>query len=69
MKKDKKYTVIDKKELFDYLDGYSFIDENEVQMCICDFIDNQEGCLYWSDCMFAGELCDEYIEKRKIIFW
>ena len=68
MKKDKKYTIIDKKDLFDYLDGYSFIDENEVHMCICDFIDNQNWCLYWSDCLLAGELCDEYIEKRKITF-
>lgn len=60
MKKD--YTKINIKELFDYLDWYSFVDSNEIYCAICDFIENKEKFLYWSDCAFAFELCNEYCE-------
>ena len=60
MKKDKQYTVIDKKELFNYLDWYTFVDDEEIQLAICDYIENQEGKLYYSDCAFAYDLMQEY---------
>lgn len=68
MKKSKKYTVIDKEDLFDYLDWYSFVDDEEIQMAICDYIENQEWTLYYSDCTFAYDLMDEYKQKNKIRF-
>ena len=63
MKKD--YTIIDKKELFDYLDWYVFVDDIEIQSCICDFIENQEWKLFYSDCELAYNLMKEY--KKHII--
>jgi hypothetical protein len=40
MKKD--YTIIDRKKLFEFLDIYSFADDDEIQIAICDFIEKQE---------------------------
>ena len=59
MKQD---TIVDIRKLFDYLDGFTFVDNEEIEMAICDFIEKQEWSLYWSDCAFASELCNEYRE-------
>ena len=64
MKKD--YTIIDKDELFSFLDWYLFVNTNEIEMAICDFIEKQEWNLYYSDCAFACELCNEYINKKEL---
>lgn len=60
MKKD--YTIIDRKKLFEYLDIYSFVNDDEIEMAICDFIEKKEWVLYYSDCMLACELASEYKE-------
>ena len=58
----KQETIIDVRKLFDYLDAFTFVDNEEIEMAICDFIEKQEGSLYWSDCALASELCNEYRE-------
>lgn len=68
MKNNRKYTIIDKSELFDYLDWYSFVDDEEIQLAICSFIEDQEWTLYYSDCAFAYDLMEEYKQKNKIRF-
>ena len=60
MKKD--YTIIDRKKLFEYLDIYSFVNDDEIEMAICDFIEKQEWVLYYSDCAFAYDLMNDYKE-------
>ena len=65
MKKDKQYTVIDKKELFDYLDWFYLATDIEIHFCICDYIEKQESKLYYSDCAFAYNLMQEYKEYKK----
>lgn len=57
-------TVINKKYLFDYLDGFTFGEAEEIEMAVAQFIEEQEGTLYWSDIALAGELSTEYIQKR-----
>lgn len=64
--KKSKYTIIDKDELFSYLDWYLFVNTNEIEMAICDFIEKQEWVLYYSDCAFACELMNEYINKKEL---
>ncbi len=65
-KKAKKLeTVINKKDLFDYLDGFSFESMSEIDSAICQYIEEQEGALYLSDCAIAGELGNEYIQKKQ----
>jgi hypothetical protein len=56
----KNETIINKSDLFDYLDWYVFVDDEEIQLAICDYIENQEGVLYYSDCAFAYDLMQEY---------
>ena len=55
-----KETIINKSELFNYLDWYSFIGDEEITMAICEFIAKQEGELYYSDCLLAESLVKEY---------
>lgn len=61
-------TVINKSDLFNYLDQYNFVEENEIQMAIMDYIEKQENEIYWSDSLLAGDLADEYIEKNHLVF-
>ena len=61
-------TVINKSDLFNYLDQYNFVEENEIQMAIMDYIEKQENEIYWSDSLLAGDLADEYIEKKSFSF-
>lgn len=61
-------TIINKSDLFDYLDQYNFVEENEIQMAILDYVGKQENEIYWSDCLLAGDLADEYIEKNHLVF-
>jgi hypothetical protein len=44
------------------LDIYSFADDDEIQMAICDFIEKQEWKLFYSDCAFAYDLMNDYKE-------
>lgn len=64
--KKSKYTIIDKNELFSFLDWYLFTNTNEIELAICDFIEKQEKQLYYSDCALACELCNEYINKKEL---
>ena len=61
-------TIINKKDLFEFLDIYTFVDQNEIQMAICDYIEKQEGKLYYSDMAMAYDLSLEYIEKNHLVF-
>lgn len=61
-------TVINKKDLFNYLDGFTFGEMEEVEMAVAQFIEEQEGALHWSDISLAGELATEYIQKNNFKF-
>lgn len=60
----KKETIISKTKLFNYLDWYCFVDQDEIIMAICDFIEKQEGIIYYSDCALAYELAKEYTKIK-----
>lgn len=61
-------TIINKSDLFNYLDQYDFVEENEIQSAILDYIEKQENVIYYSDCLLAGDLADEYIKKNDLNF-
>lgn len=63
---EKQETIIDRAELFYYLDGFIFGDTEEITLAICNFIEEQEWKLYYSDMELAGMLTDEYIEYKDI---
>lgn len=60
--------VINKKDLFDYLDGFTFGEMEEVEMAVAQFIEEQDGALYLSDIVLAGGLAMEYIQKNNFKF-
>lgn len=61
----KNTTIINKKKLFDYLDAFVFVENEEIEMAICDYIEKNTGSLYWSDCAMASKLCNAYMEYKK----
>ena len=61
-------TIINKKDLFDYLDGFTFGEAEEIEMAVAQFIEEQEGKLYYSDLALAGELATEYLQNRNFKF-
>lgn len=62
---EKEETIIDRTDLFHYLDGFILGDEWEIIMAICTFIEEQEWKLYYSDMELAGMLADEYMEFKE----
>lgn len=61
----KEETIVDRADLFNYLDGFILGDIGEITMAICTFIEEQEWKLYYSDMELAGMLADEYMEFKK----
>lgn len=62
----KNETIINKDDLFSYLDGFLFGNSDEIIIAICEYIEKQEGVLHWSDSMLANELANEYINKKEL---
>lgn len=70
MKKSKKLTT---KDLFEYLDVYTFVDDSEVTMAVNDFFrdyiekdDNFQAS--YGELIYFQELADDYIKDRKLTF-
>ena len=70
MKKWKKLTT---KDLFEYLDVYTFVDGSEVTMAVNDFFrdyiekdDNFQAS--YGELIYFQELADDYIKDRKLTF-
>ena len=63
---EKEYTIVDKNNLFSFLDWYVFYSNEEIELAICDYIEKQEWSLYYSDCWLASELANEYINKKEL---
>ena len=61
-----KETIINKSDLFNYLDGFARANDTEILTAICDYIEKQEGVLYESDVILAGDLKGEYIDQKEL---
>jgi hypothetical protein len=57
-----------KKDIFDFLDGYYFVSLEEVELAAGEYIENTTGSLYRSDLVEAAAIAKEYIEKRSLHF-
>jgi len=54
-----------KQDLFNYLDGFSFVSREEIAMAVCDFFVDEMGVLnpsYWELSEYDA-LADEYIKE------
>ena len=59
-----------KKDLFDYLDWFSFVHDEEVCMAVADFFMEEMGVFnpsYW-EILEYWELATEYIKSKGLIF-
>ena len=62
-----------KEKLFNYLDGYYFVEESEITLAINDFFrdyiekDENYQASYW-ELIYFQELAEEYIKERNIEF-
>lgn len=57
------------EELYRYLDGYHFVNVEEVNMAVCEFIEqNSEEPLAYSDLAYATELAEQYIKDNDFHF-
>ena len=59
-----------KKELFEYLDWYHFVDESEVYDAVLDYFAEYWEIFYpsWWEVFYASKIADEYMQDRKITF-
>ena len=57
-----------KKDLYDFLDGYFFVSEEEIEAAIWEYIENATGSLYWSDLAAAYDLALQYMQDRSLSF-
>ena len=54
-----------KQDLFDYLDGFSFVSREEIAMAVCNFFVEEMGVLnpsYWELAEYDA-LADEYVKE------
>lgn len=59
-----------KQDLFDYLDGFSFVNDEEVWMAVNDFFVEEMGVFnpsYW-ELLEYWELATEYMKNKWLIF-
>lgn len=67
MKKSKNLTT---KDLFEYLDIYTFVWDFEIISAIEDFYRENKIITSpsWWECFFFSKLADDYIKDRKLTF-
>jgi hypothetical protein len=53
-----------KKNLYKFLDGFNFVDQWEIQDAVLEFCEIHSPS--YAELIFAEEMADEYITKRKI---
>lgn len=64
---------MEKSDLYNFLDGFYFVEESEVTMAVNDFFrdyvekDENYQASYW-ELIYFQELAEEYINDKKLIF-
>lgn len=57
------------EKLYEYLDWYDFVSEEEINMAVCEFIEQNSGePLSYYDCACATELAEQYIKDSDLHF-
>lgn len=65
-----KIIIMKKNDLFEYLDGYYFVNESEVNMAVFEFFMENMWIMdpsYW-ELLEYWELASEYIKEKKLNF-
>ena len=57
------------KQFFEYMDGYDFVNSDEVYMAVCEYWEyvNQRPLSMW-ECGDMSEVADDYIRNKNLNF-
>ena len=66
---EEKLTEADQKQFYEYMDGFDFVNENEVYMACSEYYEktmNRPLCMW--ECGDMSEIADDYIRERNLKF-
>lgn len=56
------------QKIFDYLDEFSFVNEQEVEMAVGDYFMQEEGvCPSYADLVYFATIADDYMQARGLL--
>lgn len=66
---EKKLTEADEKQFHEYMDGFDFVSENEVEMAVCEYFEktmNRPLCMWemWD----MSEIAEDYMRGKNLEF-
>ena len=59
----------DYKQFYEYMDGFNFVNEQEVEMAVCEYVEhvNQRPLCMW-EMWDMRDVAEDYIRERKLKF-
>ena len=66
---EKKLTEADEKQFHEYMDGFNFVNEQEVEMAVCEYAEhvNQRPLCMW-EMWDMSEIAEDYMRERNLNF-
>ena len=59
----------DQKQFYEYMDWFTFVDENEVYSAVCDYYEfTMDRPISMGECWDMSEVADDYIRERGLKF-
>ena len=66
---EKKLTEADQKQFYEYMDAYTFVNEDEVYMAVCEYFEKtmNRAISMW-ECWDMQDVAEDYIRDRELKF-
>lgn len=66
---EEKLTEADQKQFYEYMDGYTFVNSQEVYMAVSEYVEhiNQRPLCMW-EMWDIREIAEDYMEDKKLVF-
>lgn len=66
---ESKLTTADQKQFYEYMDWFNFVNEQEVEMAICEYVEhvNQRPLCMW-EMWDMRDVAEDYIRERNLNF-
>ena len=66
---ESKLVDLDQKQFYEYMDWFTFVDENEVYLAVCDYYEfTMDRPMSMWECWDMSEIADDYIRDRWLKF-
>lgn len=64
-----KLTAMDTEQFYNYMDGFNFVNEDEIYMAVCEYYEYTNcRALSMGDCGDMQEVADDYMRERNLTF-